>query len=135
MIAGNQPREAEAAIHSLDLPVDVVASSAGWGVSKPDPRFFANVIEAAGVPAHAIAYDAALAQIEALLTLLVPRYRAEGKAYVTVAIGCTGGRHRSVHVAERIGARLRAEGFSPTITHRDLGAAPQDSLEGSPASK
>ncbi len=81
------------------------------------------------------AYDAALAQIEALLTLLVPRYRAEGKAYVTVAIGCTGGRHRSVHVAERIGARLRAEGFSPTITHRDLGAAPQDSLEGSPASK
>ena len=79
------------------------------------------------------AYEAALAQIEALLTLLVPRYRAEGKAYVTVAIGCTGGRHRSVHVAERIGARLRAEGFAPTITHRDLGAAPQDSLEGSPA--
>ncbi|HVF93317.1 MAG TPA: RNase adapter RapZ [Sphingomonas sp.] len=81
------------------------------------------------------AYPAALAQIEALLALLVPRYRAEGKAYVTVAIGCTGGRHRSVHVAERIGARLRADGFSPTIMHRDLGAAPQDSLEGSPASK
>ena len=72
---------------------------------------------------------------QALLALLVPHYQAEGKAYVTVAIGCTGGRHRSVHVAERIGARLRAEGFSPTITHRDLGAAPQDSLEGSPASK
>ncbi len=81
------------------------------------------------------AYAAALAQIEALLALLLPRYAAEGKAYVTVAIGCTGGRHRSVHVAERIGARLRADGFSPTITHRDLGAAPQDSLEGSPASK
>ena len=81
------------------------------------------------------AYEAALTQIEALLALLVPRYRAEGKAYVTIAIGCTGGRHRSVHVAERIGARLRADGFSPTITHRDLGAAPQDSLEGSPASK
>jgi UPF0042 nucleotide-binding protein len=81
------------------------------------------------------AYEAALAQIETLLALLVPRYRAEGKAYVTIAIGCTGGRHRSVHVAERIGARLRADGFSPTISHRDLGAAPQDSLEGSPASK
>ena len=81
------------------------------------------------------AYEAALAQIEALLALLVPRYRAEGKAYVTIAIGCTGGRHRSVHVAERIGTQLRADGFSPTITHRDLGAAPQDSLEGSPASK
>ena len=81
------------------------------------------------------AYEPAVAQIEALLELLVPRYRAEGKAYVTVAFGCTGGRHRSVHVAERVGARLRAAGFSPTIAHRDLGAAPQDSLEGSPASK
>lgn len=79
------------------------------------------------------AYDAAVGQIEALLELLIPRYRAEGKAYVTVAIGCTGGRHRSVHVADRIGARLRDAGFSPTIVHRDLGTAPQDSLEGSPA--
>ncbi|TPG14420.1 RNase adapter RapZ [Sphingomonas oligophenolica] len=81
------------------------------------------------------AYDAAIGQIEALLELLIPRYRAEGKAYVTVAIGCTGGRHRSVHVATRIGSRLRDQGFSPTIVHRDLGAAPQDSLEGSPATK
>ncbi len=76
------------------------------------------------------AYDAALAQIEDLLLLLLPRYRAEGKSYVTIALGCTGGRHRSVHVAERIGARLRAAGFSPTVAHRDLAAAPQDSLEG-----
>jgi UPF0042 nucleotide-binding protein len=63
---------------------------------------------------------------------LLPRYKAEGKSYVSVAIGCTGGRHRSVHVAERIAGRLRAEGFSPTVNHRDLGAAPQDSLEGPP---
>ena len=68
-------------------------------------------------------------------SLLIPRYRAEGKAYVSVAIGCTGGRHRSVHVAEHLARRLRDAGFSPTITHRDLGAAPQDSLEGPPASK
>ena len=47
------------------------------------------------------AYDAALAQIESLLLLLLPRYRAEGKSYVTIAFGCTGGRHRSVHVAAR----------------------------------
>ena len=79
------------------------------------------------------AYHAALDQITALLELLLPRYRAEGKAHVTVAIGCTGGRHRSVHVVERIAARLRDGGFSPTITHRDLTAAPQDSLEGPPA--
>lgn len=78
------------------------------------------------------AYAQAMAQIEALLLLLVPRYQAEGKAYVTIAFGCTGGRHRSVHVAERMAARLRDDGFSPTLTHRDLQTAPQDSLEGTP---
>ncbi len=78
------------------------------------------------------AYEAALSRIEDLLLLLLPRYKAEGKSYVSVAIGCTGGRHRSVHVAERIAGRLRVEGFSPTVIHRDLGAAPQDSLEGLP---
>jgi UPF0042 nucleotide-binding protein len=78
------------------------------------------------------AYEEAVSRIEALLMLLIPRYRAEGKSYVTVAIGCTGGRHRSVHVAERIAGSLRAAGFSPTVGHRDLGTAPQDSLEGPP---
>lgn len=81
------------------------------------------------------AYDAAMAQIEQLLLLLLPRYKAEGKSYVTVAIGCTGGRHRSVHVAERIARRLRDAQFSPTVTHRDLQTAPQDSLEGAPAAQ
>ena len=79
------------------------------------------------------AYEQAMAQIESLLLLLLPRYQAEGKAYVTIAFGCTGGRHRSVHVAERMASRLRDEGFSPTVTHRDLQTAPQDSLEGAPA--
>ncbi len=78
------------------------------------------------------AYDDAMKQIEDLLLLLLPRYRAEGKAYVTIAFGCTGGRHRSVHIAQRVAKRLRDAGFSPTVTHRDLGAAPQDSLEGAP---
>ncbi|MEG3086365.1 RNase adapter RapZ [Sphingomonas sp. PB4P5] len=79
------------------------------------------------------AYEAAVAQIESLLLLLLPRYRAEGKSYVTVAFGCTGGRHRSVHVAERVAKRLRDAAFSPTVRHRDLAAAPQDTLEGAPA--
>ncbi len=79
------------------------------------------------------AYPEAIDRIHGLLRLLLPRYRAEGKSYVTVAIGCTGGRHRSVHVAATLASRLRADGFSPTIAHRDLGAAPQDSLEGPPA--
>jgi FMN phosphatase YigB (HAD superfamily) len=56
LIAGNQPKEAEAALHDLNLPVHFIASSAGWGVSKPAPRFFEMVIEAAGVPAADIAY-------------------------------------------------------------------------------
>ncbi len=75
------------------------------------------------------AYEGALARIEDLLLTLLPRYRAEGKAYVSVAFGCTGGRHRSVHVAERIAARLRAAGFSPTIDHRDLATPPRDGIE------
>jgi UPF0042 nucleotide-binding protein len=76
------------------------------------------------------AYPAAIASFETMLATLLPRYQAEGKSYVTIAFGCTGGRHRSVHVAERMGAWLRDRGFSPTIVHRDLGTAPQDSLEG-----
>lgn len=78
------------------------------------------------------AYPEAMERIEGLLLLLLPRYQAEGKAYVTIAFGCTGGRHRSVHVAERMARRLREEGFSPTVRHRDLQTAPQDSLEGAP---
>ncbi len=81
------------------------------------------------------AYEPAVSRIEDLLALLLPRYKAEGKSYVSVAIGCTGGRHRSVHVAERIAAFLCGAGFSPTVVHRDLKAAPQDSLEGSPAAR
>ena len=79
------------------------------------------------------AYSDAMAAIDQLLSLLLPRYRAEGKSYVTIAFGCTGGRHRSVHVAERTAAWLRKAGFSPTVAHRDLAAAPQDSLEGMPS--
>ena len=76
------------------------------------------------------AYEDALTRIEGLLLTLLPRYQAEGKSYVTVAFGCTGGRHRSVHVAERVAARLRAEGFSPTVEHRDLASLPRDLIEG-----
>lgn len=76
------------------------------------------------------AYAGALDKIEDLILTLLPRYEAEGKSYVTVAFGCTGGRHRSVHVAERVAARLRSEGFSPTVEHRDLASPPRDLIEG-----
>lgn len=74
-------------------------------------------------------YADALTRIEELLISLLPRYRAEGKSYVSVAFGCTGGRHRSVHVAERVAARLRDAGFSPTVEHRDLALPPRDVVE------
>ncbi|PAL20239.1 RNase adapter RapZ [Sphingopyxis sp. GW247-27LB] len=78
------------------------------------------------------AYEMTVAQIEALLLTLLPRYRAEGKSYVTIAFGCTGGRHRSVHVAERVAQALRIAGHAPNVIHRNLDSAPQDGLEGKP---
>ena len=51
---------------------------------------------------------------------LLPRYETEGKAYLTIAVGCTGGRHRSVYVAERLAARLRETGRRVEVAHRDL---------------
>lgn len=67
--------------------------------------------------------------VDALLTLLLPRFIAEGKKYVTVAVGCTGGRHRSVHVVERLAASLALShgssgacrgGLVVSVTHREL---------------
>jgi UPF0042 nucleotide-binding protein len=77
-------------------------------------------------PAFAEAYE----RIRDLLLLLLPRYQAQGKAYVTIAFGCTGGRHRSVFVAEQIAADLRHVGFSPTLLHRNLGSRAADLIEG-----
>lgn len=51
---------------------------------------------------------------------LLPRYRDEGKSYLTIAVGCTGGRHRSVFVAEQLGTMLAAQGYIVAITHRDI---------------
>jgi UPF0042 nucleotide-binding protein len=79
------------------------------------------------------AYTESLEKIENLLLLLLPRYEAEGKSYVTIGFGCTGGRHRSVHVAERVAQRLRDGGFSPTVSHRDLAFPSLDAVERVPA--
>ena len=56
-----------------------------------------------------------------LLTPLLPRYRNEGKCYLTLAIGCTGGRHRSVFMAERLTEWLRGQGLKIKLAHRELG--------------
>jgi UPF0042 nucleotide-binding protein len=57
-----------------------------------------------------------------LLRFLLPRYEAEGKAYLTVGIGCTGGRHRSVALANELGRLLRDEGFDANVSHRETPA-------------
>jgi UPF0042 nucleotide-binding protein len=54
-----------------------------------------------------------------MLQTLLPFYRREGKSYLTVAIGCTGGRHRSVYTAEQLTGRLAAAGHAVTVRHRD----------------
>jgi UPF0042 nucleotide-binding protein len=56
----------------------------------------------------------------ALLESVLPHYAAEGKSYLTIAIGCTGGHHRSVAVAEEIGSRLRLAGQPVRVSHRDI---------------
>jgi UPF0042 nucleotide-binding protein len=74
-------------------------------------------------------YDEALTKIVELLLTLLPRYREEGKSYVSIAFGCTGGRHRSVQVAEYVASRLRTAGYSPSVEHRDLSFQPRDGTE------
>jgi len=80
-----------------------------------------------------IARDPAFAdvftRIRDLLLVLLPRYAAQGKPYVHVAFGCTGGRHRSVYTAEQMAESLRAAGFSPTVRHRNLGSRAADEIE------
>jgi UPF0042 nucleotide-binding protein len=62
-----------------------------------------------------------LDQYEGLVTLLARGYLREGKRFATIAVGCTGGKHRSVAMAEELGTRLRARGIGNLVLHRDLG--------------
>lgn len=78
------------------------------------------------------AWEEAFTRIRDLVLMLLPRYAAQGKTYVTVALGCTGGKHRSVHTAEALAGALRNGGFSPTVVHRNLGSRAADQLERSP---
>ena len=64
-----------------------------------------------------------LRRFKALLDVLVPGYEAEGKRYLTIGIGCTGGKHRSVAIAEEVGAHLEGtDGLHVRVAHRDLGS-------------
>ncbi len=65
-----------------------------------------------------------LTKLYDLMDWSIPRYTAEGKAYLTVSIGCTGGRHRSVVVSEKLGDHLRAQGYRVLVQHRDVNKGP-----------
>jgi len=78
-----------------------------------DPAVRDYVLERAATSEFLDAFDA-------LLRTVVPGYQAEGRSYLTIAIGCTGGRHRSVAVAEEIAARLRSRGIAVRTSHRDI---------------
>jgi UPF0042 nucleotide-binding protein len=78
------------------------------------------------------AWTETIERIESLLIDWIPRYWAAGKSYVTVAFGCTGGRHRSVAAAVEMAERLRRAGFAPNVRHRDLASPQSDTIERHP---
>jgi RNase adapter protein RapZ len=61
-----------------------------------------------------------LGHLENMLAMLLPAYAKEGKAYLSIAVGCTGGQHRSVAIAEEIGRRLQSSPYPVMVRHRDL---------------
>ena len=70
--------------------------------------------------------DIFLSKVSDLLDFVIPEYESEGKAYLTIGVGCTGGRHRSVALAEAIGRHVRAEGKDVTVHHRDADLGQDD---------
>ncbi len=61
-----------------------------------------------------------ISRISDLLVYLLPHYIHEGKSYLTIAFGCTGGQHRSVMIAEEVGKHLRRPGYRVKVVHRDI---------------
>ena len=74
----------------------------------------------AGFVAADPSHEPFMQRLQDLMLFLLPLYEREGKSYLTVAIGCTGGRHRSVAVAERLGAFLSERGWPVRIGHREI---------------
>lgn len=109
--------------HGLPLDVDMVLDCR----FLPNPHWVDELRPLTGLDAPVREYvlgQAAtgpfLERVRGLLELLVPAYIEEGKAYLTLALGCTGGRHRSVAVAEAVADALRELGYEPSVSHRDV---------------
>ncbi len=109
--------------YGLPLDVDLVFDCR----FLPNPHWVEELRPQTGLDAAVADYvleqpvtGAFLARLERLLALILPFYVQEGKSYLTVAFGCTGGRHRSVAIAERMAHALDRLGHAPAIVHRDI---------------
>ncbi len=99
----------------------------------PNPHYVPELRELTGLDSRVVEYIASDGRLEGLyerldplLDFLLPEYVAEGKAHLMVAIGCTGGRHRSVAIAERLAERYREHpDLDVTVSHRDVDRAPR----------
>ncbi len=96
----------------------------------PNPHFVPRLRPYSGKDARVARYIRSFPQtgeflrrIESLLAYLIPHYIREGKSYLTIALGCTGGRHRSVMLAEVIRLALQRKGYAAKVVHRDLDKA------------
>ncbi|MFQ5702323.1 MAG: RNase adapter RapZ [Acidobacteriota bacterium] len=93
----------------------------------PNPYYVDSLRARSGLDAEVLEYLEAIedyrqyfSMVHSLLLFLIPRFATEGKSYLTVAIGCTGGRHRSVAMAQKMGEKLAGKEFRVKTTHRDL---------------
>ena len=109
--------------HGLPLDVDLVFDVR----FLPNPHWNEDLRPMSGldVPVRDFVMEQSLSvkfldQLTGMLTLLLPAYKSEGKSYLTVAIGCTGGRHRSVVIAEQLKQWLIQSSHNPRVTHRDI---------------
>lgn len=96
----------------------------------PNPNFVGRLKRLTGNHAAVVRYmnqqeetRVFLSKLEGFLAYLLPRYAREGKSYLTIALGCTGGRHRSVMMASALARGLEREGCEVRVRHRDLGQA------------
>ncbi len=126
------------------LQVDVTSFGFAQGVPRvidllfdvrflPNPHWVPGLRELTGhspeVQEYVFSHEKAGAFVDRasdLLDFLIPEYQREGKSYLTIGIGCTGGRHRSVAIAEAIADHLRDRGVAVTVHHRDAGLDPDD---------
>ena len=109
--------------HGIPLDVDLVFDCR----FLPNPHWVSSLRNLSGLDPQVRDYvlgneeaEELLRRLDDLFALLLPAYVREGKSYLSIAIGCTGGRHRSVVLADEIAERIRRHGYVPVVHHRDI---------------